>query len=118
LVDTLIARQKKIGLAYLEAVTPLDDVSIRPGALCAVDLGVHYRLATSGVVERLDDQDRVVDRRTVSGDGSVCLTIPESDQYTVYRLRTRRGRDLRRPMQIHFKGGPQARVLGIIRREI
>jgi hypothetical protein len=118
LVDTLVARQRKLGLTYLEAVTPLDEVSIRPGALCAVDLGVHYHLATNGVVERLDDQDRVIDRATVSGDGGVCLAIPEGEEYRVYRLRTRRGDNVRRAMQIHFKGGPQARVLGIIRREI
>jgi hypothetical protein len=117
LAATLVARQKKIGLVYLEAVTPLDELSIRPGALCGVDLGVYHGLATSGTVERLDDDDRVIERRTVSEDGRVCLSIPPDDEYQVYRIRIRRGPDARRAMQIHFKGGPHARILGVIRCE-
>ena len=118
LVETLIRRQRKVGSAYLEAVTPFDELTIRPGAVCGVDLGVRHGLATGGVVERLGEHDEVLDSATVAADGAACLAIPEHDRYTVYRLRTRRGRDVRRAMQLHFKGGPRARILGVIRYEI
>jgi hypothetical protein len=118
-VDTIIARQRKIGMAYLEAVTPLDELEIRPGALCGVDLGVKYRLATAGLVERVDDRGRVYDRVMVRADGAFCMWIPSDDDYRVYRLRARRGggADPRIAMQVHFRGGASPRILGIIRRE-
>jgi hypothetical protein len=117
LVDTLIERQRKIGMAYLETVTPLDELTIRPGALCGVDLGVRFKLATSGEVVRLGAHDEILDRVAVTADGSFCLSIPASEGYAVYRLSTYRGRDQRRAMQVHFKGGAGARILGVIRRE-
>ncbi len=117
LVDTLIERQRKTGMAYLEAVTPLDELTIRPGALCGVDLGVRFKLATSGEVIRLGPHDEILDRVPVTADGGFCMSIPADEGYTVYRLSTFRGRDQRRAMQVHFKGGPAARILGIIRRE-
>lgn len=117
LVDTLIERQRKTGIAFLEAVTPLDDLTIRPGALCGVDLGVRFKLATSGEVARLGPHDEILDRVPVTADGSFCISIPASESYTVYRLSTHRGRDERRAMQVHFKGGAAARILGVIRRE-
>jgi hypothetical protein len=117
LVDTLVARQRKIGLAYLETVTPIDELTIRDGALCGVDLGVRFKLATGGAVVRLGPHDEELDRVSVTTDGGFCLAIPPGDAYTVYRLSTYRGRDQRRAMAVHFKGGPAARVLGIIRRE-
>lgn len=117
LVDTLFERRRKIGMAYLEAVSPLDELTIRTGALCGVDLGVRFGLATSGVVVRLGPHDEVLDRVTVTADGGFCLSIPGDEAYTVYRLSTRRGLDERRAMQVHFKGGPSARLLGLIRRE-
>jgi hypothetical protein len=118
LVDTIIKRQRKIGLSYLETLTPLDDFTIRPGALCATDLGVRHRLATSGVVELLGPHEEVLARATVDANGSVCMAIPRQDEYTIYHLRTRRGRDVRRSMQVHFRGGARPRILGVIRREI
>ncbi|MEJ7729000.1 MAG: hypothetical protein WKG00_07290 [Polyangiaceae bacterium] len=118
-VDTIIARQHKIGRTYLEAVSPLDEFVIRPGALCGVDLGVRHRLASSGVIERVGDDSELRERVTVQPDGSFCMPIPSSDDYQVYRLRTRRGggNDPRVAMQVHFRGGTAAHILGIIRRE-
>ncbi|MEO7331248.1 MAG: hypothetical protein ABI193_21915 [Minicystis sp.] len=117
LVETLFQRRRKIGMAYLETVTPLDELTLREGALCGVDLGVRFGLASSGVVVRLGPHDVLLDRVTVNEDGGFCMTIPESEDYTVYRLSTRRGLDERRAMQVHFKGGPKGRILGVIRRE-
>jgi hypothetical protein len=117
LVDTLVERQRKLGFSYLETLSPLDELTIRPGALCGVDLGVRFKLATSGAVVRLGPHDEVLDRVSVAQDGAFCISIPADDAYTVYRLSTRRGRDERRAMQVHFKGGSGARILGVIRRE-
>lgn len=117
LVDTIVARQRKIGLAYIESVTPIDDLTIRPGALCGVDLGVRFKLATGGAVVRLGPHDEELDRVSATADGGFCMAIPAGDDYTVYRLSTYRGRDQRRAMAVHFKGGPNARILGIVRRE-
>jgi hypothetical protein len=116
LVDTLVERQRRIGLAYVETVTPVDDFTIRDGALCGVDLGVRFKLATGGAVVRLGPHDEEIERVYVSPDGGFCLALPPGDAYTTYRLGTYRGHDHRRAMEVHFKGGPGARVLGIIRR--
>ena len=78
------------------------------------DLGVRYRLATQGIVERLDG-DRVVERRTVATSGRVCVAVPRHDDYSVYRLRVRRGNSVRPPIEIHLKGGTRPRILGVIR---
>jgi hypothetical protein len=117
-VDTIIARQRKIGATYLEAVTPLDELIIQPGMLCGVDLGVKHYLAASGVVERLGERGEVRDRATVTNKGSFCISIPSADEYIVYRLRIRRGggAEPRIPMEVHFRGGPKPRILGVIRR--
>ena len=112
-IDTLLARRDLIGRAYLEAVSPLDEFSAGPAGLCMKDLGVTHGLA-AGVVERLRGS-HVLDSRAVDALGRVCLALPASDAYAVYRLRTRRGSDERRPLEVHLKGGPNARVLGIIR---
>jgi hypothetical protein len=114
LVKTLMERRDAIGRAYLETVSPLDDFDAGPSGLCMTDLGVRYELATSGIVERLDDE-RVVERRTVAGNGRVCVSVPRHDDYVVYRLRVRRGKDLRPPLEMHLKGGDRPRILGVIR---
>lgn len=113
-VDTLLARREAIGRAYLEAVSPLDEFSVGPAGLCMKDLGLAYGLAAGGVVERVHDS-RVVDSRAVDGRGRVCLALPTSDAYAVYRLRVRRGGDVRPPLEVHLKGGPKGRVLGVVR---
>jgi hypothetical protein len=117
LVDTLLARRDKIGHAYLEALTPLDDFTIAPESLCAVDLGVAYGLAKQGVVEALTGNNDVATRHTVDRSGRVCIPVREHGRYAVYRLRVVRGKKALPPMQVHFKTGPGRRILGLIRQE-
>ncbi|MEZ4229153.1 MAG: hypothetical protein R3B89_08320 [Polyangiaceae bacterium] len=121
LVKTLLARREKVGRAYLEALSPLDDFHFErtPGGdaqLCAVDLGLVYRLAHSGVVEVLDSDDRVVAEHTVHERGGVCLPV-HGDGYQIRRLRVVRGRDVKPAMQVHFRLDGRPRVLGLIRKE-
>lgn len=129
LVDALVGRQQKIGQAWLEAVTPLDYFTMKEGSLCAIDLGVRFGLAVDGVVERLpedywpvfdDDkpeQERKVEEFRVAKDGTVCMPTSEHDDYTVDRLRIRRGKSFKPVMQVHYKAGETPRLLGIIRVE-
>jgi hypothetical protein len=114
LVDTLLARQRAIGRAFLEAVTPLDHFTISSAALCMVDLAVRHHLASSGQIERIGDR-QVLEARLVDARGRLCFSVPRHEGYTVYRLRTRRGADTRPPMEVHFKGGNRPRILGIVR---
>jgi len=117
LVNALLERRDKIGRAYLESVTPLDRFSVNNGQVCMVDLGVLYGLATSGTVEALDADGEVRREMTVNARGQVCMPFPPDDAYSVYRLRTARGRDKRPPVQLHVRGGANPRVLGVIRVE-
>jgi hypothetical protein len=114
LVDTLLARQKSIGRAFLDAVTPLDDFAITPQQLCMTDLGVAHGLARAGIVEWLDGS-KVIATRSTDSTGRLCIGTPGRDAYQVYRMRVRRGHDPRPPLELHFKGGSNARILGIIR---
>jgi hypothetical protein len=113
-VKTLLERRAAIGRAYLESMSPLDELDAGPSGLCMTDLGVRYGLATNGIVERLDG-DHVVERRTVAANGRVCVALPRHESYSVYRLRVRRGKDLRPPLEIHLKGGARPRILGVVR---
>jgi hypothetical protein len=117
LVDTLLARRDKVGKAYIETVTPLDRFQVRGDQVCTVDLGVLHGLATSGTVEALDEEGAVRRELTVGPRGEVCIPLPRDDAYSIYRLRTARGRDKRPPMQLHVRGGSNPRILGIIRVE-
>ncbi len=117
LVEGLLGRQKKIGQTYLEAVTALDHFTIDRTKLCAIDLGVRYGLATHGVVAALDGDGIVRRRFTVDRHARVCLPLPKSDDYTVYRLRIERGTVDKPAMQVHFKAGARPRILGVLRTE-
>ena len=115
LTNALMVRRQKIGSAYIEAVTPLDDFRIEQGRLCAVDLGTRFDLAHGGVVERIDERGKVVESAAIGQDGRVCLA-PLPMGYVALRLRLRRSPgDVRRPMQVHVKDA--SRVLGILRIE-
>ena len=115
LVEVLMARRRAIGAAWIETLTPLDEWRIEPGRLCAVDLGVRFGLSTFGVVERLDIYDGVTSRHTVHPDGSICMPIAQDDTYRIERIRVRRGLDKRPAMEIHYIGGADARILGLVR---
>jgi hypothetical protein len=114
LVETLLARQRAIGRAFLDAVTPLDDFAITPEQLCMTDLGVRYGFARVGIVEWLDGS-KVAATQTTDPAGRICIRTPANDSYKVLRARTRRGDEARPAMELHLKGGPKARILGVIR---
>lgn len=114
LVKTLLERRNAIGRAYLETLSPLDEFDIGASGLCMTDLGIRFGLATDGFVERLVGK-RVVETRTTTKSGRVCVSVPNDDGYTVYRLRVRRRADRRPPVEIHLKGGARPRILGVIR---
>ena len=115
LVETILARRDRAASTYFERVTPLDAFTIDATKLCGTDLAVLHGLVRGGQVELLDDSDDAVKTYAVAASGEVCLPVPASDEYTVYRLRTVRNGRARPPMEVHFKAGPAARVLGIIR---
>lgn len=118
LVDTLMARRAAIGLAFLEAVSPLDELSIEGRALCGVDQSVRFGVKSSGLVELLDAMNGVVDDATVDLGGRFCLPLPEGAGYRVLRLRTRRGAEDRPVMQVHLIDDDRgARIVGLIRVE-
>ncbi len=117
LVNVLDERREIIGRRYLEAVTPLDYFEIDAQRLCAVDLSVRYGLVTAGLVEVLDANDDVAYDGLVGEDGSVCIPIHSGDAYQIYRIRIRRRAEEKPVMQVHFRGGPDARILGIVRVE-
>jgi hypothetical protein len=120
MVDALYERRTIIGHTYLEAVTPLDAFRFENGKMCAYDLGIYYGVATAGAVERLGADPRDDDVLTewpIAHDGKVCIDIPNDDAYRVYRLRIRRASQTKPAMQLHFKGGTKARILGVVRVE-
>jgi hypothetical protein len=117
LVKTLLARREKIGRAYLEALTPLDNLTIQEGKLCAVDLGLLYGLADHGLLQRLDRRGKVLAEQTVGARGQVCMPIPAGEDYSVLRLRIVRGKAHKPPLLVHLKGGGTPRILGLIRNQ-
>lgn len=117
LVDTLIGRQRRIGQTWLDGVTAFDSLTIRPGALCGVDLVMKYGLAGEGMLEVEDEDGDSLQRIAYARDGRACVRIPDDASYTVLRLRTVRANGKRPFMQVHFKGGAAARILGVVRVE-
>ena len=113
MVDALMVRREKIGRAYLERVTSLDQLGVAATGLCGIDLGTHYGLAHGGLVERLDDTGKVIESRVIASDGRVCVSVPQGD-YAAVRLRIKRGAEVKPPMQVHVRNG---HVVGIVRVE-
>jgi hypothetical protein len=122
LVDTLWARRRAIGVAYMVDATALDRFEVAGDSLCMVDLSVAGGLVADDFAEVLDGS-RVVERRAVADDGRVCVRGPGGDGYRVYRLRTthrppRSGdgdEDRHPPIEVHVRGGDDPRVVGVIR---
>ncbi len=118
LVDVLLERARRIGVSWLEAVTPLDDFSLNGTQLHAVDLGVFHHLASHGSVEILDRGDDVVSTYKVASDGQVTIPLDPDPGYHLLRCRIRRGHDRKPAMQIHYvTADGNARIVGILRRE-
>lgn len=118
IVDTLIARQRKIAQAWLvDAVTPLDHFRVGEDSLCAVDLAVLYGLSPPRVVERLDDEGEVSSSHAEGRRGRVCFGVGSTGEYQRERLRIRFGSTTTPPMQVHFRAGERARLFGVVRTD-
>ncbi|MBL4636978.1 MAG: hypothetical protein JKY56_24205 [Kofleriaceae bacterium] len=115
LVDTLLARAWNVGNRYLDRVTPLDEFTFEDGKLCATDLSRKYGIATYGRVELLDHKGKELSHIDMDADGRVCLPIASDEEYRILRARIRRADGRTPPMEIHYKGGDNARILGIVR---
>lgn len=112
LVDTLLARRTKIGAAYLDGVTPLDDIAVRDGQLCGVDLSRAHGIRSDGdlVIETVP--------HPIAPDGTVCapLSAPAlAAGYHIARVHIRGARVTTPELEIHYVGGPSPRVLGLVR---
>jgi hypothetical protein len=103
-----------VGRAYLDAVSPLDDFALTSERLCMTDLAVQYGFAKPSTVEWLKGSDVRAARRT-DARGRVCVKLSTGEDYTVFRMRVRRGEARRPPLELHFKAGQRPRILGIIR---
>lgn len=115
-VDALEDRKRRIGLAYLEALSPLEITRVGGGRVCVRDLGVHYGLAREGIVERLVDGD-AVERSVVQPDATACVALPDGPEgaYRVLRLRVARGDREKPAMEIHLVVGDDPHVVGLVR---
>jgi hypothetical protein len=115
LVETIWRRQQIIAAAYLDALTPLDELFAGPSYVCAVDLVVRHRYAPGGVLEVREKGGPVTERVRTDAGGRVCFPTARDETYRVYEVRMIRPDGARPPMQIHMKGGPRSRILGIVR---
>jgi hypothetical protein len=118
LVDTLLERARRIGVTWLEAVTPLDRFSIENNQLSAVDLGVYHHLADQGTVETLDSSGRVISTHTVEKDGTATIPLSAEPGYHILRCRVRRHETAKPSMQIHYVTEEgTSRIVGVLRCE-
>jgi hypothetical protein len=109
LIDTLLARRAAIGRAFLDGVTPLDQLAFVDGKLCGVDLARRHGIATDGAL--LHDRAR----EAIAQDGRVCTTVPLDAGYHVARLSIARARHTTPPLEVHYVGGTAPRIVGLVR---
>jgi hypothetical protein len=108
-VDTLLARRDAIGKAFLDGVTPLDQITLTGDQLCGVDLARRYGIAGDGelVLEGA--------AQPIAADGTVCMTVPRAPGYHLVKLRIRRHDHTTPVLEIHYLGGPGSHVVGLVR---
>lgn len=109
LVDTLLARREAIGRAFLDGVTPLDELTLAGGKLCGVDLARRYGIATDGSLVH----NRA--RESIAADGRVCTTVTTEPGYHVARVAISRTGHTTPPLEIHYIGGPSPHLVGLVR---
>ncbi|NUP11101.1 MAG: hypothetical protein HOW73_34075 [Polyangiaceae bacterium] len=114
LVETLLARQRSIGRAYLNTVTSVDWFEVTRERLCMVDLSVHYALARGGVAEKMVD-GHVVERAQITKDGRACFDGPGDEPYMRYQLRVVRDQEELPGIEVHVHGGREPRIQGVVR---
>lgn len=108
-VDTLIERRDAIGRAFLDGVTPLDQIALTGDRLCGVDLARHHNIAGDG--------ELVIDGRAVpiAADGAVCAQVPISAGYHLAKVQIRRAAHTTPVLEIHYVGGTDPHVVGLVR---
>ena len=109
LVDTLLARREAIGRAFLDGVTPLDELTLVGATLCGVDLARRYGVARDGTL----NHDGV--RDPIAADGRVCMAINTEPGYHVARVAISRHGHTTPALEIHYVGGPSPHVVGLVR---
>ena len=108
-VETLLARREAIGRAFLDRVTPLDDITLIGDRMCGVDLARRHGIARDG--ELLLD----LTTQPIAADGQVCVTVPISPGYHLVTARIRRHDHTTPGLEIHYVGGPGSHLLGLVR---
>lgn len=114
LTETILARRRSVGLAYMTDVTALDWIDVQTDRICMVDLAVHYHLAEGGTVEVVRD-GAVTEQASIGDRGRVCIAGPGPAAQARYELRVRRGGDAKTPIEVHVAGGPDAHLTGLVR---
>ncbi len=109
-VDTLLARRQAIGKAFLDGVTPLDEIVLAGDKLCGVDLARRHGIAQDGELV-LDDHTV----QPIAGDGSVCVVVPNAPGYHLLKVRIRRHDHTTPTLEVHYIGGPKSHLVGLIR---
>jgi hypothetical protein len=110
LLETLIARRDAIGRAFLLPLTTADRFTLENKRLCMDDLAVKYRLQPQRGLEVTATGERIA----LDGKGRGCISIGD-DAYQVIRLGSKDPERSPVPIEVHVKGGAEARVLGILR---
>lgn len=114
MVDTLIARQRKVGAYWFGQTSPLDRFKVEtpaPGKmnLCFDDLALTYQLEIHPGRYLIDVYDRAgkaiaPSQLAQSTDGHVCISEPTGDtpdRYTIVRLSAYRGSSKLPPVRLH-----------------
>ncbi len=109
LVDVLMARRAAIGAAFLDRVTPLDDLQFTGGRLCGTDLARKYQAAADG--ELIVDGVRIA----IAPDGQVCATVPMTAGYHIAHVQIGRSAHTTPVLEVHYVGGDAPHVVGLVR---
>lgn len=118
LVDTLIARQRKMMAYWFERVAPLDRFAIGPKDLCWVDLGVEAGLASPQqyAIESFDFEGKPIGHATATSgaNGWTCAgnlpVAPSHDGYAIHRI------DGETDIHVARDAAGAPRIIGIYRR--
>lgn len=125
LVDTLVQRQRLILQRYFSRLSPLSDVKVQAGELCATDLARKTAswpataFQYSATLERATGRESVAVRAHV--DGTVCVpllataatSLPEASAARYLTLTLRNGSSIG-PLRVHMYDQGAARGLRVV----
>ena len=119
LVDTLLARQRKIGAYWFSRVNPLDHFAVQNGSLCFDDLWLVYGYGGDASYQaRAYDFDGRPTGWTQSARPRACLTgIPagrDHEGYVIVAITTTRNGRTQSPVLVHLAADPKTGALRII----